>query len=65
VTSVGTDNALYRVGSDKVVRLPRVEWAADLVEKAQTWLPRLAPHHPLSTPQPLELGRPAEGYPWS
>ena len=26
ITSSGTDNALFRLGDDYVVRLPRVEW---------------------------------------
>jgi aminoglycoside phosphotransferase (APT) family kinase protein len=43
VASSGTDNALYRLGDDMVVRLPRVDWAIAQVEKEQQWLPRLAP----------------------
>jgi aminoglycoside phosphotransferase (APT) family kinase protein len=31
--SAGTDNALYRLGEDKVVRLPRILAAAGHVEK--------------------------------
>jgi aminoglycoside phosphotransferase (APT) family kinase protein len=27
VPSSGTDNALYRLGADMVVRLPRIHWA--------------------------------------
>jgi aminoglycoside phosphotransferase (APT) family kinase protein len=64
VPSAGTDNAIYRLGSDMVVRLPRVEWAVAQVEKEQQWLPRLAPHLPLSVPLPLGSGVPAEDYPW-
>jgi aminoglycoside phosphotransferase (APT) family kinase protein len=64
VPSAGTDNALYRLGSDMVIRLPRVGWAAGLVEKEQTWLPRLAPHLPLAIPRPLAVGQPGEAYPW-
>lgn len=64
VGSWGTDNALYRLGGELVVRLPRVEWAVDDVAKEQTWLPRLAPHLPLAIPTPLHYGRPDGGYPW-
>lgn len=64
VPSAGTDNALFRLGNDKVVRLPRVGWAAGLIEKEQTWLPRLAPHLPLAVPRVLAAGKPAEGFPW-
>lgn len=65
VTSGGADNALFRLGDDKVVRLPRVDWAAGHAEKEHTWLPRLAPALPMALPVPLALGSPAEGYPWT
>ncbi|MEQ4301690.1 aminoglycoside phosphotransferase family protein [Plantactinospora sp. B6F1] len=63
----GTDNAMYRLGDDKVVRLPRFARWAPQVDREQRWLPRLAPHLPLTVPVPLALGQPAEGYPfrWS
>ena len=41
VDSTGTSNALYRLGDDMVVRLPRVEWASVEVQKEQEWLPAL------------------------
>jgi len=64
VPSAGTDNALYRLGSDLVVRLPRIEAATGQVDKEHQWLPRLAPHLPLAIPAPLAKGAPGEGYPW-
>jgi aminoglycoside phosphotransferase (APT) family kinase protein len=64
VPSNGTDNALYRLGADLVVRLPRIPWAAGLAAKEHRWLPRLAPHLPLAVPVPLALGAPGQGYPW-
>lgn len=64
VHSAGTDNALYRLGSDMVVRLPRIEGATEQVDKEQKFLPRLAPHLPLAIPVPLAMGIPGEGYPW-
>jgi aminoglycoside phosphotransferase (APT) family kinase protein len=64
VPSAGTDNALYRLGDDLVVRLPRIHWAIGQVEKEQQWLPRLAPQLPLAIPAPLAMGEPGEGYPW-
>jgi aminoglycoside phosphotransferase (APT) family kinase protein len=64
VHSAGTDNALYRLGSDLVVRLPRIEAATGQVDKEQRFLPRLAPHLPLAIPVPLAKGSPGEGYPW-
>jgi aminoglycoside phosphotransferase (APT) family kinase protein len=64
VPSSGTDNALYRLGKDKAVRLPRIDWAIGQVEKEHKWMPKFAPHLPLSIPNPLVMGKPDEGYPW-
>ncbi len=64
VPSSGTDNALYRLGDDMVVRMPRIHWAVEQVVKEQRWLPFLAPRLPLAIPEPLALGEPALGYPW-
>jgi aminoglycoside phosphotransferase (APT) family kinase protein len=64
VASAGTDNAIYRLGDDLAVRLPRIHWAAGQAQKEQRWLPHLAPHLPLAIPVPLATGGPAEGYPW-
>ena len=43
VASAGTDNAMYRLGDELAVRLPRIGWAVDMVAKEQRWLPVLAP----------------------
>lgn len=59
----GTDNAIWRLGDELVVRLPRIAWAAPQVELEATWLPRLAPHLPIAVPQPIAIGEPAHGYP--
>ncbi|MEE1809403.1 aminoglycoside phosphotransferase family protein [Streptomyces sp. BE133] len=64
VTPVGTSNAMYRLGEDLVVRLPRTAGAVDDVAKEQRWLPWLAPSLPAAIPVPLGRGVPAEGYPW-
>ena len=64
VDSSGTDNAIYRLGDELAVRLPRRAGAAGQVEKEARWLPVLAPHLPLSVPLPLAMGEPGEGYPW-
>jgi aminoglycoside phosphotransferase (APT) family kinase protein len=63
VPSAGTDNALFRLGDDMAVRLPRIHWAAG-VDKEHEWLPKLAPFLPLAIPVPLAKGHPGEGYPW-
>jgi aminoglycoside phosphotransferase (APT) family kinase protein len=64
VPSAGTDNAIYRLGAEMAVRLPRIHWAVGLVDKEQQWLPKLAPHLPLAIPVPIARGNPAVGFPW-
>lgn len=64
VPSAGTDHALYRLGDEMVVRLPRTPSASGQIDKEQRWLPWLAPFLPLAISRPLAAGRPAEGYPW-
>jgi aminoglycoside phosphotransferase (APT) family kinase protein len=64
VHSAGTDHVLYRLGDDKVVRLPRIAAAAGQVDKEQQWLPRLAAFLPLAIPVPLAQGEPDTGFPW-
>lgn len=65
VPSAGTDNALYRLGNEMVVRLPRIHWAVSQAETERHWLPRLTPSLPLQLPVQLVQGTPAEGYPWN
>ena len=61
----GTDNALYRLGDDLVVRLPRHERTVGTLEMERRWLPRLAPLLPLAVSVPVAEGVPADGYPWT
>jgi len=65
--SEGTDNAVFRLGEEMVVRLPRTKKASLQVEKEQLWLPRLAPYLSLTIPTLLGAGRPTDTYPfpWS
>jgi len=60
----GTDHAIWRLGDDLVVRLPRIHWARGQVDLESTWLPRLAPFVPISVPRPVAVGEPAAGYPY-
>lgn len=61
--SIGTVNAIYRIGDEHSARLPRMDrWAAAL-EQECAWLPRLAPHLPLPIPEPVFQGEPDDGYP--
>ncbi len=60
----GTDNAIWRLGADLVVRLPRIHWAAGQAEFEARWLPWLAPHLPVALPVPVAVGEPGSGYPY-
>jgi aminoglycoside phosphotransferase (APT) family kinase protein len=60
----GTDNGIWRLGDDLVVRLPRIEWATGQVDREAIWLPRIAPHLPVAVPEPVAVGEPGEGYPY-
>lgn len=65
VRSAGTDNALFRIGTELVARFPRVEWSSGQPAKEHRWLPVLSPHLPLEIPTVLALGQPGHGYPWN
>jgi len=60
----GTDHAIWRLGDDLVVRLPRIHWASGQPDMEALWLPRLAPYLPVELPTPVALGEPGEGYPF-
>ncbi|UXX95485.1 aminoglycoside phosphotransferase family protein [Streptomyces sp. AD2-2] len=60
----GSDHVIYRLGDTLSVRLPRSDWADGEAAKEHTWLPLLAPHLPLTVPEPLALGTPTPDYPW-
>lgn len=62
--SNGWDNVVFRLGHELLVRLPRREMAARLVEHEQRWLPLLGPRLPLPIPAPVRVGRPDLRYPW-
>jgi aminoglycoside phosphotransferase (APT) family kinase protein len=68
IPSPGTDNVLYRLGPDKVVRLPRIrdhgnDAEGRFFDRDVHWLPRLSPLLPVAVPVPLAKGVPADGYP--
>ncbi|MGP3946488.1 aminoglycoside phosphotransferase family protein [Streptomyces sp. 6N106] len=62
--SSGTVNALFRLGGDLAVRLPRIAGGAGDVEREHRWLPRLAPALPVPIPAVLGKGVPGDGFPW-
>ena len=61
----GTDNWLYRLGGELVVRLPCRERTVATLVRERTWLPRLAGRLPLEIPRPVAAGKPGAGYPWT
>jgi aminoglycoside phosphotransferase (APT) family kinase protein len=67
VDASGTANAIYRLGADKSVRLPRTEGSAADVATEHRWLPLLASRLPVPVPVPLAQGVPGTGFPrpWS
>ena len=67
VFPLGTDNANYRLGIDKLVRLPRQAEKVAALERELEWLPVFARAMPLTIPEPLGRGEPAEGFlfPWA
>jgi aminoglycoside phosphotransferase (APT) family kinase protein len=60
VASGGTENAIYRLGSDLVVRLPLRPGSREQVEKLHRWLPTLGPLLPLPVPVPVAKGEPRQ-----
>src|SRR5919201_6936146 len=60
----GTDNAIFRLGDELAVRLPRREKNVETLAKELRWLPGLAPQLPLPIPAPVAAGEPGAGYPF-
>ena len=63
VVSSGTVSALYRLGTELVVRLPLVARDTDPFEFERTWLPRIAPYLPVATAEVVAVGAPDAGFP--
>ena len=65
--ATGSDNALFRLGDDLLVRVPRQPGGTRTIEKEQRWLPYVAPHLPTAVPEIVAVGEPGFGYPekWS
>jgi len=61
----GWDNAIFRLGAELAVRVPRRQLGADLIANEHRWLPELASRLPIPVPVPLRVGLPSDDYPWS
>jgi aminoglycoside phosphotransferase (APT) family kinase protein len=64
IPHTGTDHALYRLGDDLLVRLPRIAWAVDQVATDYQWLPVIARYVSAPVPVPVARGGPGRGFPW-
>jgi len=60
----GTVNAIFRLGDELSVRLPRRAGPTQPGGKELDWLPRLAPLLPVEIPRPVGQGWPSGEYPW-
>ena len=56
VRSMGTVNAIFRLGDEFCIRLPRLEEWSEGIENEQFWLPKFARHISLNIPKPLARG---------
>ena len=67
LASSGSTNALFRLGEDLLVRLPRQPGGSATISKEATWLPVLRPLLPVSVPDVVAVFEPDRGYPerWS
>jgi aminoglycoside phosphotransferase (APT) family kinase protein len=64
VRSTGTDNALYRLGNEMVVRMPLRPSATHSIDKEHRWLPLMAQQLPVQIPVPIARGEPTGEFPW-
>jgi aminoglycoside phosphotransferase (APT) family kinase protein len=60
----GTVNAIFRLGDELNVRLPRRQGPTEPGSVELDWLAKLAPLLPVDVPVPVAQGRPSDGYPW-
>jgi aminoglycoside phosphotransferase (APT) family kinase protein len=60
----GTVNAIFRMGTELSVRLPRRDGPTEPGGREFEWLPRIAGHVPLEVPTPVAQGQPSAEFPW-
>jgi aminoglycoside phosphotransferase (APT) family kinase protein len=67
VPSIGTVNAVYRLGDELCVRLPLLPQGAASLDRELAWLDWLAPRLPVPVPEPVAVGEPDDGFalPWA
>lgn len=69
VISSGTDNALFRLGNEYIIRLPRIEWSPgsinQSINKEYEWVPKIAQLLKTLISEPIFKGNPDKLYPWA
>jgi aminoglycoside phosphotransferase (APT) family kinase protein len=67
LASSGSTNALFRLGDELLVRLPRQPGGSASISKEVTWLPVLGPLLPVAVPEVVAVSEPDHAYPerWS
>jgi aminoglycoside phosphotransferase (APT) family kinase protein len=60
----GWDNTVWLADERWVFRFPRRQLVVPGIEREMAVLPQLAGQLPLAIPEPVFLGRPADGFPW-
>jgi aminoglycoside phosphotransferase (APT) family kinase protein len=67
LSSSGSTNALFRLGDDLLVRLPRQPGGSATIAKEGTWLPLVGPQLPIPVPEIVAIFGPDDDYPerWS
>jgi aminoglycoside phosphotransferase (APT) family kinase protein len=58
----GSTNALFRLGDDLLVRLPRQPGGTATIEKERRWLPAVSPALEVAVPEIVAVGDPGFGY---
>lgn len=68
IKSSGTDNTLFRLGTEYIIRLPRIEWEPgsinNNINKEYEWLPKIARFLKIPISEPIFKGNPDQSYPW-
>lgn len=59
----GTDNTMYRIGEDLLIRMPRTPETAESLRKELRWLPVLGAQLTWEIPTPVYEGSPTAEYP--
>ncbi len=62
LASTGSSNALFRLGDDLLVRLPRQPGGSATIEKEARWVPLIAGGVSVQVPETVAIGEPGFGY---